>query len=285
MTNWFTRQGTPEDQLHKFDRIIHRSKWGVRVIDEERATLDVVRPCSRCGGEGGSHAWDHTGYTCFECRGTGVGRTEVVKLYTAEKLEKLNAAQAKRQAKATEKRAAKLAAEQAAREAKSVETRVANKIRFPGAVSALQSYQGENHFLAEMKAKFNDGFELTENQANAIEQAFEREEKRRRWDEMVEEILGRGGHPESGRQEVDGVVLTGKYQESFYGSTLKLLVLDYRGFKVWCSAPKGFSQQIDRDDEGYLIPQAARGLQIKMKVTLEPKDAGFAFGTRPVLAA
>ncbi|AYK20477.1 hypothetical protein C0073_022335 (plasmid) [Aeromonas veronii] len=29
--------------------------------------------CGRCGGRGGSEAWSHTGWTCYQCGGTGKG--------------------------------------------------------------------------------------------------------------------------------------------------------------------------------------------------------------------
>lgn len=41
----------------------------------------------------------------------------------------------------------------------------------------------------------------------------------------------------TGRIEVTGRLLTIKSQEGYYGSTLKMLVLDDRGFKVWGTAP------------------------------------------------
>jgi hypothetical protein len=68
------------------------------------------RPCSRCGGAGGSEAWRHTGWTCFQCGGSGHGAIVDAPLYTAEQLARLNAAQAKRDAA----KAAVRAAEQAA---------------------------------------------------------------------------------------------------------------------------------------------------------------------------
>lgn len=74
--------------------------------------------CGRCGGAGGAEQWRFTGWTCYECGGTGKGRISVNKLYTAEQLAKLNAtrdkAQARKASKAAEA-AAKLEAERAAK--------------------------------------------------------------------------------------------------------------------------------------------------------------------------
>lgn len=59
----------------------------------------VATTCGRCGGQGGGIQWAHTGWTCFACGGTGKGVSKIVKLYTEEQLAKLNASQARRDAK------------------------------------------------------------------------------------------------------------------------------------------------------------------------------------------
>lgn len=47
-------------------------------------------PCGRCGGQGGAEQWKFTGFTCYECNGSGfLGRTRDVTVYTAEALAKL----------------------------------------------------------------------------------------------------------------------------------------------------------------------------------------------------
>lgn len=65
--------------------------------------------CSRCGGAGGSDAWKFTGWTCFQCAGSGKGPIVMDKLYTREKLDKLVAASAKREAAKQAKHAEKQA--------------------------------------------------------------------------------------------------------------------------------------------------------------------------------
>lgn len=48
--------------------------------------------CPRCGGQGGSHTWDSTGYTCYDCYGTGKAlKPRVTKVYTKEYQAKLDA--------------------------------------------------------------------------------------------------------------------------------------------------------------------------------------------------
>lgn len=70
--------------------------------------------CHRCGGTG-IYRW-HTSFgpaagTCFNCGGDGRGAEVLERLYTADELVKAQAARAKRQAKANEKRDAKARAE------------------------------------------------------------------------------------------------------------------------------------------------------------------------------
>lgn len=281
MTEWLLRDGTPLEKMT--DGYKYKVRGHFRQIDENRAIVSATKSCSRCGGAGASDKWLHTGRTCYDCQGTGLGRNVEVKLYAPMKLAHLNALRDKRRDKAELVRRSKEEAERREREENATVAKVKNAVKYPEAVAILKDYQGDNTFLLDLQAKYHEGYDLTENQATAIIEAGKRAEARRQWDARVEEILGRGGHPEAGRQDVTGLVLTGKWSESAYGSTLKLLVLDFRGFKIWCSAPRGFSSQLDRDDEGYIIPGSARGLEIEMKVTLQPKDPGFAFGSRPVL--
>ena len=66
-----------------------------------------AHPCGRCGGQGSAEQWKFTGFTCYECHGSGfLGRTREVTVYTAEALDKLNA-------KAVAKAQASMAAEKA----------------------------------------------------------------------------------------------------------------------------------------------------------------------------
>lgn len=57
-----------------------------------------LQPCPRCGGKGGSAMWEETGWTCYECGGSGVIEAEW-KEYTPEHEAKLAKAREKRQAK------------------------------------------------------------------------------------------------------------------------------------------------------------------------------------------
>lgn len=65
--------------------------------------------CQRCGGLGGSDAWAYTGWTCYECGGSGIGPEIISKEYTPEYEAKLAERRAKRQAKKDEEARAKSA--------------------------------------------------------------------------------------------------------------------------------------------------------------------------------
>ena len=123
------------------------------------------------------------------------------------------------------------------------------------------------------KAKFkkakNGGWDV-----HALEMVFERDASGPdHWSEQDEqraaEDAGAADAP-SGRVEVEGRVLSTKFQDNDFGGTFKMLVLDERGFRVWMSIP---SRMLGID----------AGSLVHVKVTLTPSDddAKFAFGLRP----
>jgi hypothetical protein len=104
MTTWFYREGgefSPFNKGRTFAKLVDENP------DKGTAKTYHVDNCWRCGGAGGSDAWKFTGWTCYRCGGGGLEGGRYTKLYTAEKLEKLNATRDKARAK----RAAKAAAE------------------------------------------------------------------------------------------------------------------------------------------------------------------------------
>lgn len=95
------------------------TRYGKAVeVAEGAKSFTQPRKCGRCGGEGRSQRWAYTGFVCYDCGGGRFRGTETIKVYTAEKLAKLNAAAEKRaavKAAAAAVKAAQLAAESAAR--------------------------------------------------------------------------------------------------------------------------------------------------------------------------
>ena len=80
-----------------------------------RPTWHHIDNCTRCGGLGGGEQWRYTGWTCFQCGGTGKGSPRVDRLYTTEELAKLNDIRDRRRAKVEAARKAVYEAERAER--------------------------------------------------------------------------------------------------------------------------------------------------------------------------
>ena len=87
----------------------------------------VDSPCQRCGGAGGADKWAYTGWKCYECGGSGQGRTEIIKEYTPEYEAKLEERRAKRRAKWEAEHAEEIAKREAERKAKEEERRRAEE--------------------------------------------------------------------------------------------------------------------------------------------------------------
>lgn len=79
---------------------------------------------------------------------------------------------------------------------------------------------------------------------------------------------------EAGRQQVEGVVLTVKSQESQWGWSIRVLVKRDDGSKLWCSAPRTG----DALGDGLKV-----GDRVAFSVDVTPKvgEPTFAFGKRP----
>ncbi len=77
----------------------------------------------------------------------------------------------------------------------------------------------------------------------------------------------------TGKIEVTGEILTTKLVDTQFGSTVKMLVQDLRGFKLWGTRPSA-------------ICEADRGTQVSFFATIEPKqgDPTFGFFSRPTKA-
>ncbi len=132
----------------------------------------IVRPhkCGRCGGLGGGEQWRHTGWTCFQCGGKGNIGIDTVKLFTADKIAKLDATAAKRAAT----KAAKAAEAKAIADAE-VEARRAQFLALHGALlDRAATFADRNPFIADVVAKAHAKAALTEGQETALVAAIAR---------------------------------------------------------------------------------------------------------------
>ncbi len=149
MTELFTREGRLQ---------------AAHGTDDKRPYFVEQRPCNRCGGAGGAQKWEHTGWTCFDCGGSGKGRQAAVRLYTAEQLAKLNATRDRRRATQEAKRATAAAVRQAEVEAR----REAFELQHGALLASAEPYLERSPFLVDVVRRARWASEITEAQAAAV---------------------------------------------------------------------------------------------------------------------
>lgn len=163
---FFTRSGNPIPAAD------------ITQADDTHCTYKFQRCCSRCGGLGGSNAWAHTGWTCYECGGVGKWMKSA-RGYTAERLAQLNVMLEKRRAKAEEARRAKAEA----KELRVAGLRAAFRAEHQEAIAWLEAnakeddYGGPN-FAGSVLQAFNTWGSLTDGQLQAVEAILVKERER-----------------------------------------------------------------------------------------------------------
>lgn len=132
-----------------------------------------------------------------------------------------------------------------------------------------------NNFVQDISRKLRQYGELSERQVAAVRAALVRaqESAARKVAEAQVQAAQPTADVPTGRLVVTGEVLTTKVQDGYYGSTLKMLVRDDRGFKVWGTVPSG-------------LPSGLRGRRVTFTATLEASkdDSAFGFFSRPTSA-
>lgn len=164
--DFFTRSGSPIPAAD------------VTRIDGDHCAYKFQRRCGRCGGLGGSNAWAHTGWTCYECGGVGKWM-ESARGYTAERLAQLNAMLEKRRAKAEEVRRAKAEAE----ELHVAGPRAAFRAKHQEVIAWLEANAkeddyGEPNFAGSVLQAFSKWGSLTDGQLQAVEAILVKERER-----------------------------------------------------------------------------------------------------------
>ena len=196
---------------------------------DPKGQATIVKPhiCGRCGGAGGSDAWKFTGWTCFQCGGRGETGLDTIKLFTAEKLAKLNATAAVK----AEKKAAKAAAAKAVADAETEARRAEFTAKHGALLGRAAAVADRNEFVKDVLAKAVAKAEMTEKQEAALAAAVARIEA------SDAEKATAAPLPEAGRFRIEGEVLTTKVVESQFGLTTKMLVKADAGWKVWGTVP------------------------------------------------
>tara|TARA_B100000315_G_C14596019_1_gene599431 strand:- start:19660 stop:20577 length:918 start_codon:yes stop_codon:yes gene_type:complete len=281
---WFLRDGTVFNPDEKMGEALTLSRFlsSPRQVNSTTAEVTMATLCSRCAGQGGSNCWSHTGWECFKCRGKQTGPAKKVKLYTKEKLVKLDATKALRDAKREAKNAEKAQAEAAIRRQEIEAAKQAMQARYPQAVSMLEAYTGDNTFLSDIQAKFNEGKPLTDRMASAIINACERENTKGDWQTYLAAVESGFEEFPTGRTTVRGFIRSYKWKDDrFGGSTLKITLVDERGFVIHTTRPKSLSDLLPRREDGTVDLDAMLKGWIEFEVTLSHKEGNFGFGTRP----
>ena len=86
----------------------------------------------------------------------------------------------------------------------------------------------------------------------------------------------------TGRTTVRGFIRSYKWKDDrFGGSTLKITLVDERGFVIHTTRPKSLSDLLPRREDGTVDLDAMLKGWIEFEVTLSHKEGNFGFGTRP----
>lgn len=237
-------------------------------IKGDKPAKTVVATCRRCGGAGGYVGWP--GFTCFRCGGIGMDRTDRDWGFPAdwtdqEIAEWIEAREARLQV-ARDKAQAK-------RDAKAESIWQGNLATFPilGVARTMQA-EGEmdSGFVADILGKAHR-FIITEEQAEAVANTVTRTQERRA--ERAAQEQRKVAVVEGQAVEVTGKVVTTKWQDSQYGSTLKMMVLvtteDSGEYRLWGSVPS----KIDVANEDTVTFTA--------QVEASRDDPAFGFFSRP----
>lgn len=193
----------------------------------------VFVACGKCSGDGVVHygrvEWHQRiegGYAedrwCFKCNGRRGERVTVRKMRQRikDKARRDRKAQEELQRKAAQ---ARIEQERAAADLK--QKIAAFRIEHPVECAFLYTLQGD--FARSLLEQLHQTGSLTQGQVDALGRMIDERSREPEAAPVVE-----------GKQRITGAVKSTKVVENDYGSTLKMLVLDDRGFKVWGTMPR-----------------------------------------------
>lgn len=214
--------------------------------------------CRRCGGRGYG-PWRPDGGRCYQCLGSGAGGLKKAYAFPADWTDDQCATwTAEYDAKLEARRAARKKAKADAAESERLDV-VAKNTKAAG-VRAL-NFKTENSFILDIQAKAQK-YLLSQKQVDALKRACQRERDRKK--EQKTEIL-----PPEGRQSITGEVIAIKPHEGQFGFSMKLTV-KCDGYRLWGTLPKGLSKI-----------GLERGNIVTFTATIQPKEKGFGFFSRP----
>jgi hypothetical protein len=154
------------------------------------------------------------------------------------------------------------------------------------AFMADKAHEHTNDFVADVARKLRRKGELTERQIEAVRRVVAREAEPKPEPAPMVPVV-------TGKVTIEGEVKSVKVQYSDFGATLKMLVLDDRGFKVWGTVPSKLSDGIDRvwgemTASGSVPDKGVKGhgRRVRFSATVEAShdDETFGFFKRPTKA-
>ena len=139
-----------------------------------------------------------------------------------------------------------------------------------------------NFFVLDVSHKLRKYGDISPKQLEAVHASLARDAEfaARRAEKAVEKAAAEADKPKAevptGRQVITGVLLSTKVQESQFGTTIKMLVEDDRGFRVWGTVPNSLFQN----------GMAPRGWRVSFAAEVEASrdDKSFGFYKRPTQA-
>lgn len=246
------------------------AKRDYRAVEQTYFAHGFGWTCGRCGGSGIYTGTRNPG-TCFNCMGTGIHPRQTPHKFAASPKIRLA-----READAREKRAVEAAAldsalralptevEQALRNAKAEYDRLSGYYN-PDTGEELTR---DDNFYMSLYHKLEKWGSLSVKQVEAVQRGVDRKKQR----EAEKEALTQVAPLAEGRYGIEGEILTMKWQESQYGSTLKMLVKLDDGNKVWGTCPSKL--QVEVGDRVRFFAQVERSRD----------DDHFGFYKRPTAA-
>lgn len=261
------------------------AKAAYREAARKVAGRAYTEACYRCGGAGGSDAWRMTGWTCFDCGGSG----EDHRVYSVRRFQKdarkRHAEEAERAAEmarmdtAYERALADLGAVgEALRVAKAAHDKLAAADRY-GEDEVV--YDRETQFRADLATKLWKYGSLTLAQVAAVERGLARDAE-----EAAKQARAKAAGRLGGKMDVEGTVLATKWQDSQYGSTKKMLVELDDGRRLWGTVAASLEEGDLDEHGGMTYALLGKGDRVAFTATVEASqdDETFGFFKRPTKA-
>ena len=216
----------------------------------------VPRSCSRCGG-GGYVPIPVDGGRCWGCMGSGRGTPAKAWAFPPDWTDdQCTAWLDDHNAKLEAKRAERKKAADEARESERLEV-VAKNTKAAG-VRAL-NFKTDNSFILDIQAKAQK-YLLSQKQVEALKKAIQRERDKKK---QAKHAIW----PTQGRQEITGQVVSIKLKDGFYGPSFKMMI-QCGGYRLYGTCPSA-------------LQDCGIGARVTFTATVEPKEAGFGFFSRP----